>query len=405
MRTKRIMVFTIPNDGHLNILKRLIRQYRSAYQFQLVIVDQRHTPPDLSDLACRAITLNRSRSFMNTPAWQVFNRVYELLDECLQIARQFDPDLIVYDFCALEGHFVGRALDVPAWCSIPGLVGPFTHTDYLSRSISSTVNRNAIRSIEREYGLEVNRADIEVISNSLHIPAEVNLLWSYPSITPPTFLHRRKKASYEFAGYLSDGHARPEVPSDRPLIYLSFGTEVMDNLWHTEEETRAGVKRCVAGLAEAWNHEYVDVVFVTQGKPVLDHYPANWTVSHKVDQQELLSRTDVFVTHGGSNSFHEAVLAKVPMVVVPFFGDQVLVGARAEELGIGIDLVEDDDINKNKSKKFLNAELIDRIDGAVFQILGNEEYRKSFDDLSLEALPPLAGFVPERGGGLASICR
>jgi UDP:flavonoid glycosyltransferase YjiC (YdhE family) len=244
---------------------------------------------------------------------------------------------------------------------------------------------------------------VEVIGNSLHIPAELNLLWSYPSITPRTFLDGRKKARYEFAGYLSDGHARRKSPPDRPLVYLSFGTEVMDNLWPTEEATRAGVRRCVTGLAQIWNHKFIDVVFVTQGKPVLDDYPANWAVYDKVDQQEVLSRSDVFVTHGGGNSFHEAVLAKMPIVVVPFFADQLLVGARAEELGIGINMVEDVDIDKNKPKEFLNAKLVERIDGAVFQILGNEKYRKGFDDLSLEALPSLAGFLAEYDGAVSGM--
>ena len=36
-----------------------------------------------------------------------------MLDECLAIAREFKPDLILYDFCALEGHFAGRILGVP----------------------------------------------------------------------------------------------------------------------------------------------------------------------------------------------------------------------------------------------------------------------------------------------------
>jgi UDP:flavonoid glycosyltransferase YjiC (YdhE family) len=169
----------------------------------------------------------------------------------------------------------------------------------------------------------------------------------------------------------------------------------MVHLWTVQEETRVGVKRCVTGLADLWKLEHIDVIFVTQGKAVLDDYPPNWTVCDNVDQQEVLSRADVFVTHGGSNSFHEALLMKVPMVVVPFFGDQVLVGERVEELGIGIDLAEDNGIDKNKSKAFLNAELIKRIDAAVFQILSDEKYRKTFDALNLQALPPLAGLDPE----------
>lgn len=392
-RKKKITIFTIPNDGHLNILKRLIHQYRSSCAFQLVLVDQRNTPPDLSDLNIPVLTLTRSRYFTNTPTAQVFQRVSELLDECLEIAHAGRPDLIIYDFCALEGYFVARAMGIPFWCSIPGLVGPFTHADYLTDSLSSPVNQAAIGSIQQRLGVEVRRDDVEVISNCLHIPGELNLLWSYPSVTPRDFMRNRKKAKYQFAGYLSDGHVRPEGVSDNPLVYLSFGTEVMDNLWPAQEATRAGIRRCVAGLAELWKGRGFDVVFVTQGQSVLEHYPPNWTVHDKVDQQEVLSRADVFVTHGGSNSFHEALLFKVPMAVVPFFGDQVLVGKRAEELGIGIDLIRDDGIDKNKAKGFLNAGLVAEIDRAVRQLLDDDIYRKNFDDVSLESTPALAALA------------
>jgi hypothetical protein len=395
MRRNKIMIFTIPNDGHLNILKRMIRQYRSSYDCQLVLVDRQNTPPELGDLTEPVHTLKRSRHFMNTPASRVFQRVDELLGECLEIAREFDPDLIIYDFCALEGYFVAQVLGTRCWCSIPGLVGPLVDSAYLTDSLSSTANQDAIKSIEQRFGVPVRQADIELISNSLYIPGEVNLLWSYPSVTPPDFRQNRKPARYRFAGYLSDGLAWREAVSDTPLIYLSLGTEVMDNLWHTEEATRQGIRRCVAGLARRWRRRGIEVVFATQGRPVLDEYPANWTVRANVDQQEVLSRADVFITHGGSNSFHEALLYQVPMVVAPFFGDQVLAGKRVEELGIGIDLIADGSVDTNGSKQFLNAELIDKIDNAVGQILANEKYRRSLAEVRFESTPALAGLAAE----------
>lgn len=395
MGKTKILIFTIPNDGHLNVLKRMVRRYRSSYDFRLLLVDQQNIPPDLSGLADHHVfTLRRSQSFVNTPASQVFHRVYEHLDECLEITTDFAPDLIIYDFWALEGHFTAKILGVPYWCSIPGLMGPLTDTGYRAASLRSTTNQDAIEAIEHRFGVGVRQDEVEVISNSLHIPAKVNLLWSYPAITPPNFLENRKKTRYEFLGYPSDGREPQERTSDSPLVYLSFGTEVMDNLWRAEEATRAGVTRLVSGLAERWRSRRVDVVFTTQGKSVLDEYPVNWTVRDKVDQQEVLSKTDVFVTHGGSNSFHEAILFKVPMVVAPFFGDQMLIGRRAEELGIGINLAEGGGIDKNRSKQFLNADLIDKIDTAALQILNSDRYRRRFDELALGTTRDFAELIP-----------
>jgi UDP:flavonoid glycosyltransferase YjiC (YdhE family) len=385
---KKILIFTIPNDGHLNILKRVIREYHQTHTFTVILVDQKNTPADLSDVSARVITPRRARGYVNTPASRVFVRVADLLEECLDIAKGFDPDLILYDFCALEGHFVGEILGIRSWSSIPGLIGPLTDHAYLAGSVGSGENQRALGSILDRYGVRVRPRDIELISNSLHMPAERNILWSYPTVTPNDFLDNRKPAEYQFAGYLSDGHAKVDrAPS--PLVYLSFGTEVMDNLWPAQQATRDGVRRCVAGLAKRWDPLDMDVVFATQGQPVLDDYPASWSVHRSVDQQHVLSRADVFVTHGGSNSFHESLLSKVPMVVTPFFGDQPLTGRRVEELGVGIALVCDDGVDKDKSKQFLNEELTGRIDQAVQRILADRRFSDSLHGVTLEATPAL----------------
>lgn len=390
MPGRKIMIFTIPNDGHLNILKRLVREYGDSHAFSLVLVDRHGAEPNLADLTVPVSVLERSAAFMNTPASQVFSRVSGLLDECLTVAREFDPDLILYDFCALEGAFVAQILDRPRWCSVPGLMGPLTDRGYLCDSVSSTDNRDAIASIERRFGITVDRDRIELISNSLFVPGDLNLLWSYPSLTPHDFRHNRGPARYRFAGYLSDGHPRRATGGGTPVVYLSFGTEVMVNMWAAQEETREGVCRCVAGLASRWRNRDFEVVFATQGNRVLPEYPSNWRVYAKVDQQEVLSRADVFVTHGGSNSFHESVLSRVPMVVAPFFGDQILIGTRVEDLGVGIHLAEDGGIDTGKSKRFLNDGLTDRIDQAVVEILENDGYRKNFDNIRLDCTPALA---------------
>ncbi|HEX7745186.1 MAG TPA: nucleotide disphospho-sugar-binding domain-containing protein [Micromonosporaceae bacterium] len=345
------------------------------------------------------------RGFVNTPASRVFERVGTLLPECLRIAREYDPSLVVYDFCALEGHFVGRLSGIPYWCSIPGMVGPFAHRSYLVENLMSRANQRAIATLEGRYRLDVPQSDVEVISNCLHLPGQVNLLWSYPAVTPPRFRDNRGPARYEFVGYLSDGHRRPAAGTALPLIYLSFGTEVMDNLWADQEETRTGVRRCVAGLTRLWRPGEVDVVFATQGKRILDSYPPNWTVRDRVDQQKVLSRADVFVTHGGSNSFHEAVLHRVPMVVVPFFGDQVLVARRAEELGIGVDLGDGDGIDRNRQRRHLAADLASRIAAAAIRLMATDTARRGFEALRLEPTMSLRELAAVSGvaAGAASL--
>ncbi|MDG4762692.1 glycosyltransferase [Solwaraspora sp. WMMD406] len=387
-RRRRVLVVSIPNEGHLNILKRLVRAHRAEHSFRIVLVDRQTTVPRLGDLAGLTVSVPGCRDFVNTPADRVFDRAYRLFDECLTAARGFDPDLVLYDFCAVEGHLVARYLGVPAWSSIPGLVGPLVDTDYLLRCVRSATNMAAIERLDRRYGLGVDPAGVELVSNSLHLPGDLDVLWSYPSVTPADFrTNRAATGRYQFAGYLSDGWRRPAGRGGRPLIYLSFGTEVLDNLWQAEPRLVGALRRCVAGLAERWGGGEVTVVFPTRGRRILDRYPANWTVCHAVDQQRVLSRADVFVTHGGGNSFHEAILARVPMVVVPFFGDQPLVARQVRRLGIGIDLDAGAGTDRDAPYRLLDVGCADRIADAVARVLDDGSYRDSLAGLRLSAAP------------------
>jgi UDP:flavonoid glycosyltransferase YjiC (YdhE family) len=389
-RRKRVLIFTIPNAGHLNVLKRMVGQYRDEYEFRLVLVDRTNTPPDVTDVGVPVVTPTACGRFINTPAGAVFARACDLLDECLALARAFDPDLVMYDFCAVEGYFVGQVLGIRSWCSIPGLIGPLVDHGYLARSVSSADNRAALAAIRDRYGVSVRPDQVELVSNSLFLPAELNLLWSYPAVTPANFTDNRHPARYRFVGYPVSGRPARRGRCDRPLVYLSLGTEVMDNLWYGQRDTRDGVRRCVAGLAERWASWDVEVVFAAMDRPVLARYPANWRVYAAVDQQDILSRADVFVTHGGSNSLHEAVVLQVPMVVAPFFGDQLLIGRRVRELGIGIALAVPEGTDKDTPKDHLNDGLAERMDEAVREILADDRYRRSYAAVPLDSTPPLA---------------
>jgi predicted glycosyltransferase len=115
----------------------------------------------------------------------------------------------------------------------------------------------------------------------------------------------------------------------------------------------------------------------------------------------VLSRSDVFVTHGGCNSFHEALLHRVPVVVVPFFGDQALVARRAAELGIGVDLGDGDAVDRNQPRPHLATDLAPRIAAAAVRLLGTDTARRGFDALTLEPTMSPADIAAAPGRTLA----
>merc|ERR1712217_481853 len=65
--------------------------------------------------------------------------------------------------------------------------------------------------------------------------------------------------------------------------------------------------------------------------------PANALCVPDLPQVELLEAgVSVFLTHGGQNSFTEAMRFGVPVVVCPGFGDQVVNAQKAVALGVGL---------------------------------------------------------------------
>lgn len=361
----KILVFSPPFLGHLNILKKMIEN-NPEFEFKLVITGWKNiiTPGE--------INLNRSILKETDPALWTFKRTYELLDDCLEITKSYKPDLIIYDFFCLEAYFVSRILNIPAWVSIPSMIGPNDKDEYLNNKLQVSENQEYLKKLEEKYKIKIK--DIEMISDGLYFPEKTNLIWSYPEIIIKDFISGRVKNTFYFVGNYNCYRKQ-----NKDLIYFSLGTVVMDNLWNQQEETRKIVKEFISEIAKGLKDE--NVVFITQGKQVLDKYPSNWKIEENVDQIEFLSRSKVFITHGGNNSFHESFLQKVPMIVIPFFGDQILTGQRVEKLGIGINLGDDTSIDTKKSKQFLNKELANKVVFAVKEILNNPKYQENLNKL------------------------
>ncbi len=64
------------------------------------------------------------------------------------------------------------------------------------------------------------------------------------------------------------------------------------------------------------------------------------TVAAYVDQWAILGEADVYVTHHGLSSTHEAIWHGVPMLSYPMFWDQPALAAKCQELGLARPLVE-----------------------------------------------------------------
>ena len=137
-------------------------------------------------------------------------------------------------------------------------------------------------------------------------------------------------AHYAFVGPSVFSKTPPNKQNPRPLVYISMGTVLHDrpDFYQT----------CIRALRD----EPVDVMISCGSKVDPETLAApNVKAYPRVDQLEILSKADVFLTHCGMNSVSESLYMGCPMVLYPQTGEQQAVARRTKELGAGALLTDD----------------------------------------------------------------
>jgi UDP:flavonoid glycosyltransferase YjiC (YdhE family) len=107
-----------------------------------------------------------------------------------------------------------------------------------------------------------------------------------------------------------------------------------------EAEAAAALRTIAAACATAGNELVVDVGGSARtGDLPGDLAALGATILQPGDQWAALADADLFLTHHGLNSTHEAIYHRTPMLSYPLFGDQVPAAARCAALGLAVPLV------------------------------------------------------------------
>ena len=116
----------------------------------------------------------------------------------------------------------------------------------------------------------------------------------------------------------------PYAEMKHPIVYISLGSIISNRGFCTE---------CI----RAFGGKPFSVILNTgKVKPeTLGKIPGNIYAYSFVPQVEVLTHTDVFLTHCGMNSINEALCCGVPMVAMPFINDQITNAKRITALGLG----------------------------------------------------------------------
>ncbi|WZN65583.1 UDP-glucoronosyl and UDP-glucosyl transferase [Chloropicon roscoffensis] len=321
----------------------------------------------------------------------ICSHTLQTLPKMLEDLRAFKPDVIVYDPFAIAGAIAARMLDVPAVCtvtvpnvgSIPIFAGCSCDGDKRKKLEEVRASKSLIdlgRRFEELLGFDPLET---MLVMSAYLPNGLQLCTGVKSFEQkiPDFVTKEV-----FRGDLKSCYVGPMLSTQhrvtlkkvesskkqwidldfphqqlsawkregKKIVYMSMGTVCTSSFFWDYDGPLSKVygakgngkvhcqtlwKRMVDAFGGSAEYAIV-VATCTQDLDALagtglEDPPANFIVRRRCPQLEILEVADVFVTHAGANSMLESIAATVPMLVLPYFSDQLDNAPMVTRLGMG----------------------------------------------------------------------
>ena len=331
--------FNIPTHGHINPTLPLVQglvqagdriTYYAGPNFAEKIRATGAAYGDYGD----AYTFESTRTEVHAvqQGGQLAEATRALLPVVLDAVEALQPDYLLFDMSAPWGNIAAQRLNIPAVASFPHL--PFNWRVFYSdpRVLKKGLHslrpgqgyyrdlQQQLRKLAKAHNLR-KPSEINVLSSS----AELNIVFSSRYFQPAVSSF---DDSYQFIGPVintqrPDDSASYERDPGRKLIYIAVGT-----LYQADPAFFQYCMQAFAGDA----YDVIMSVGKATDPAVLGAVPDNFSVAQFVPQLAILEEADLFITHGGLNSINEAVLALVPMIVVPNTVEQAVNALRVEQL-------------------------------------------------------------------------
>ena len=341
---KKIAVFCIPAHGHTNPMLPVVRElaargdevrFYSFSEFQEKI-EQTGAAFVGCDRFLPELTVQEAENLKKVSATEMTLqdiRITAAMDTFLHDEfTSFRPDVVYTDSVCFWGKLNAWKYDVPMVVS----TSTFAFNQMSSTYMKNTPGEMAglilgLPKVSRElnrlkaYGYKVKGLFSLIRSDNLTDSVVYTSKRFQPY--PESFSDH-----YLFAGPSLMTDTKPDKNHDRPLVYISLGTVIND------------CPDFYAKCIEAFRGENMDVI-LSCGKSLdlsgLGKLPENIRAFDTVNQLDVLSKADVFITHCGMNSVSESLYMAAPMVLYPQTNEQEAVARRVRELGAGIDLKDD----------------------------------------------------------------
>ena len=367
---RNIALFSIPAHGHTNpmipVAAELVKRGNKVRFYSFDMFEEKIKASGAEFVSCSKFLTELSNK-ENENLKKSSNTEMTIQDIRITIAMNdflheefdsFKPDVVYTDAVCFWGKLNAWKHNVPMVVSVSTFAFNQMSSSYMKNSPAELADMiSGLPKISKElktlepYGYNVKSA-LKLVTNDNSTDSVVYTSYNFQPFAESFTDH------YLFAGPSVFSKAEPAKNNKRPLVYISLGTVVNDK------------PDFYAKCAEAFRNENVDVI-ISCGKHVdpasLGTLPENIRVYQYVDQLDILSRANAFLTHCGMNSTSESLYMATPMVLYPQTAEQHAVARRVTEINAGAMLTDD------------SAE---GIKSAVQNILKNKSYAEAAAECS-----------------------
>lgn len=170
-----------------------------------------------------------------------------------------------------------------------------------------------------------------------------------------------------------------EIPENKRLVYVSLGTHAA--LYGNRIDRLIGQMSEVAAQRPEWF--FVANIGKGNDPGKYGDIPENVLLADFVPQLQILDQSSAIVTNGGLGTVKEAIMAEVPMLVVPCRWDQFGNAARVKYHGIGdfcrLEELSVEELVSRLDDVLNNRQYRDNLARMKRQILNDDEFTKGID--------------------------
>lgn len=359
---KNIMFFCIPAYGHHNptilVVRELVNRGNAVRFYSFNEFKAKIETTGAEFISCDAYVpemsekVEKGEKVMSTTDMTIVDlQTTAKMDAFLkEQVETFKPDVIVADSVCFWGKLTARKYGIPLVVSTTTFAFNQHSSSYMKSSFGEIADlilgqkrvKEELKKLE-QYGYH-EKSIMPLVRNDNYTDT---IVYASPKYQP--FSNTFSK-HYAFVGPSVSADDAPNKNGQKPLVYISLGTVV--------SYKPDFYKKCI----EALRDEDVDVI-ISCGKAVdpdsLSELCNHVKVYKSVNQLEILSKANVFLTHNGMNSTSESLYMATPMVLFPQTNEQRAVARRVKELGAGIELKD---------------ESIETIHDTIMEVLHNSTY-------------------------------